>query len=301
MPIKIVTDSSCDLMSALAHSKGVSVVPVHIGIGSHTYRDGLDLTPPELLAKLADPRLGGTITTAHPTPQDFLEAYQALPAECQILSIHPSSSLSGSYNAALQARKLLPQGEERVWVVDSGSVSIGLALFVLEACEMIVASPHLKVAEILPRLEELRPRLRLLFTASNLRSLARGGRVSQAASRISSMLSVNYVFKYDGQKSIVAIAQTFDLDSALDIIVQRLQADDLLTPIKRLYIGYTHNFHTSCRPSEAEEPSDLSSVFAQIYQKISALNLHAEICHTELGCAVTAHCGEDVLGVAYVG
>ena len=71
MPIKIVTDSSCDLMSALAHSKGVSVVPVHIGIGSHTYRDGLDLTPPELLAKLADPRLGGTITTAHPTPQDF--------------------------------------------------------------------------------------------------------------------------------------------------------------------------------------------------------------------------------------
>jgi fatty acid-binding protein DegV len=47
MVIKIVTDSTADLPSALVKEIGITVVPLYVRFGSETYRDGVDITGDE--------------------------------------------------------------------------------------------------------------------------------------------------------------------------------------------------------------------------------------------------------------
>ncbi len=104
--IKIVTDSTSDLPADLAQSLGIEVQPIYIIWDGKSYQDGLDLTPDEVYRRLES---GASMpTTSQPTPLDFESLYGRLAEKCEaIVSIHISSKLSGTCNAALEAGRAL--------------------------------------------------------------------------------------------------------------------------------------------------------------------------------------------------
>ena len=54
MPIKIVTDSTCDLPEEIVAQHGITVVPLYINFGSESYLDGVDLSREAFYARLPD-------------------------------------------------------------------------------------------------------------------------------------------------------------------------------------------------------------------------------------------------------
>ena len=107
MTIKIVTDSTADIPSALAKELGITVVPLYVRFGDETYRDRVDITEDEFYQRLMNDPIHPN--TSQPTPQDFANVYRELSQQADgIVSIHISSKLSGTCNSALQAKELVP-------------------------------------------------------------------------------------------------------------------------------------------------------------------------------------------------
>jgi len=79
MPVKIVTDSTCDLSFQVARDLGITVVPVYLRFGEKVYRDGIDISHDELYQKLEASHVFPT--TSQPSPNDFTDVYKELSKE----------------------------------------------------------------------------------------------------------------------------------------------------------------------------------------------------------------------------
>ena len=135
--IKIVTDSTCDLPKAWFTRYNITVVPINIQFGKHTYREGMDIDPETFYSQINDQ--GELPTTSQPSIGEFQEIYESLAADgSEILSIHVTSKLSGTWQtAALTARQL--KGSIKIAPVDSQTGSVGLGLMVREAAQLVTA------------------------------------------------------------------------------------------------------------------------------------------------------------------
>ena len=142
MTIKIVTDSTADLPAKLVKELDVAVVPVYLRFGAEVYRDRVDISEDEFYRKLlSDPTHPNT---TQPTPQDFASVYEKLSKDADgIVSIHITSKLSGTYNSAVQGKKMVKNGCP-IEIVDSQTVSIAIGLMVIQACQMAKSGRSLK-------------------------------------------------------------------------------------------------------------------------------------------------------------
>src|SRR5213595_1436399 len=101
-PVQIVTDSAADLPLALAAEYGIHVIPLRVEVGGRSYRDGVDLSGPEFYRLLRENP--ARITTSQPALGEFQQTYHDLTAAgCNVVSVHVSSGLSGTYNVATLA------------------------------------------------------------------------------------------------------------------------------------------------------------------------------------------------------
>jgi DegV family protein with EDD domain len=105
MPIKIVTDSTCDLPQDIVVKHDITVLPVYINIGSESYLDGVDLSRQEFYERL--PEYDPPPQTSAPGMGTFIEAYERLAkgGATEVLSIHISSTLSGILNVGHSAAR----------------------------------------------------------------------------------------------------------------------------------------------------------------------------------------------------
>src|SRR5271169_2536529 len=115
-PVRVVTDSACDLPAALASELGITVVPLTVHFGEETYRGGVDLPGEAFFRRLrGDPLLP---TTSLPPPDLFAAAYRDLLASGNdVISIHLSSKVSGTFGSAWTAAQAFPS--DRVRVLDT--------------------------------------------------------------------------------------------------------------------------------------------------------------------------------------
>jgi DegV family protein with EDD domain len=148
--IKIVTDSGADLPADLIKELDITVVPVYIYFGDKAYKDLVEISPDELYKRLVE----GPIypTTTQPKPADFAEVYTKLAKDADaIISIHLSSKVSGTYNAAMQGVELAKPSCQ-VHVFDSSHVSAALGLIVLHAARLVKSGA--KLADIIDEIKK---------------------------------------------------------------------------------------------------------------------------------------------------
>ena len=119
----IVLDSTADFPEAPARFPNWRVVPLYVRFGDESFRDYVELSPTQFYARL---RTAEELpTTSQPTPGDFLETYEGLPAYERIYSLHISAALSGTYQSATTAAAELG---DKVRTVDSESASAAIAM-----------------------------------------------------------------------------------------------------------------------------------------------------------------------------
>ncbi|UCH42732.1 MAG: DegV family protein, partial [Dehalococcoidales bacterium] len=164
MTIKIVTDSAADLPPEIISELDITVVPVYLLFGKQVFRDKVDISEDDLYQRLQDDPIHPT--TTQPTPKDFSEVYQQLSQKADnIISIHISGKLSGTYNSATQGVKLVESGCP-IEVIDSHTVSMALGLVVIVAATMARAGKSRQ--EILEELKNIIPFVRILVLFDTL-------------------------------------------------------------------------------------------------------------------------------------
>jgi DegV family protein with EDD domain len=194
--VRIVTDSTADILPELRERYGIVTVPLTVQFGTDVYRDGIDLTPEEFFVRQ---EAGPFPTTAQPPVGAFEEAYRQLQAEgaTGVCAIIFSSKLSGTYNSASLAAKNL-EGEFPVEVIDTQSASMGVGYLALEAARMSEEGATLDA--IGARVRDLAPDIEVLFLVETLKWLERGGRINKAKSLLGSVLSIKPLLRlHEGQ------------------------------------------------------------------------------------------------------
>lgn len=184
--IAVVTDSACDISEATAHALHLVRVPLSLTLGATTYEDGVDITPPLFY------RLLGTTDamprTSQPSVGAFRETYRRLLETHEgIVSVHLSSGMSGTFQAAASAAQMVDAA--RIRVVDSRQLCGSLGL-VAEAAGRAAADGK--------RLEEVEAAARaavedvvILTVIGSLDMGVRGGRIPAGVARFARALGLH--------------------------------------------------------------------------------------------------------------
>ncbi len=212
--VAIVTDSTADLPPELARSHGITVVPLTLNFEGKGLLDGVDIRPDEFYRRL--PSATAHPTTSQPAPGRFAEVYAALLADHdEVVSIHISQKLSGTYESARQAADMTDA--KRVRVVDSELVSMSLGLITLAAAKLASSGSDAKSVE--SKVLDMRSQVQTYFSVATLEFLRRGGRIGRASALLGSVLQLKPVLCIrDGLVTPLERVRTFD--RALNRVVE---------------------------------------------------------------------------------
>ena len=184
-PVRIVVDSTFDFSPEEAAALGLTVVPLMVRFGDETFEDRVTISPTEFYAKLATAH--AMPTTSQPTPAKFAEVYKRLLDDgSDVLSLHISSALSGTYNSANVAREHVDS--TRIATIDTHQVSLGAQPLARAAVRALAEGRSL--SELVDLVNDMWPRVHVIATLGSLEHLRRGGRIGRLASLVGGMLSV---------------------------------------------------------------------------------------------------------------
>jgi len=220
--IKIATDSTHDLPPEILAQHDIAVVPINIFFGTESYLDGIDIDRTTFYRKVDE--LGIIPKTSQPSAGQFVEVYDHLASQgaTDIISLHVGAKLSGTVQSAEMASEMVA-GRVRVHTFDSGGGSACLGFMVLEALRMVEAGRT--VADILARLEAIRPRINILLTVKDLHYAQMSGRIGRIQASVASLLHIKPIIVLrDGLLSVGEKARTQGkaIDRMLDIMTERL-------------------------------------------------------------------------------
>jgi DegV family protein with EDD domain len=189
--IKLVTDSTFDLAESWRRRYPITVVPVNIQFGLETFQERVNLEAETFYSRIKSS--GSLPTTSQPAVGEFKAIYERLGADgSEILSIHLTSKLSGTWQTALLAAQ---QVTAKVTVLDSLTGSVGLGLMVREAAELVEAGRT--VDEIVACLEQRRSQIMVCIMLKDLQFARMSGRVGRLRETLASLLSVKPIVGVD--------------------------------------------------------------------------------------------------------
>jgi DegV family protein with EDD domain len=207
--VAIVTDSTAYLPEGVPEQHGVTVVPLYIVFGGDRTVPETDIT--DYPAFFEELRTAESLpTTSQPSVGDFRAAYEPLLAEGrEIVSVHISGGLSGTPEAARQAKESLERedaGGDRVHVIDSTTAAGGLGFMVLAAVK--AAREGASGQEVADHVAAARKELKMWFAIDTLEFLRRGGRIGAASAWIGSTLKVKPILTVENEMTPVERVRT---------------------------------------------------------------------------------------------
>jgi DegV family protein with EDD domain len=276
MPVRIVTDSSCDLDAAEATQLGVEIVPLSIRFGTEEHTDRVDLAVDEFYAKMAASSV--LPETAAPSPGAFEAAFrrQVDAGADAVVCINLSSGLSATMQAAENAATAV-KDDVPVHVVDSRSITAGLGTMVRSAAQ--AAADGADAETVIAIVTDLVPRSRIVGTLDTLENLKKGGRIGGAKALVGSLLSIKPLITFDdGVVAEAGRARTRRkaLEWVRDQVFERPDVEHLVV------------IH-----SMAPDVDDLLDLLAPRYDR-------DKIAVTTIGAVIGTHGGARMLGATWV-
>lgn len=220
--IRIVTDSTCDLPPGYFEEHDITVVPINIQFGTDSYKDGITIDRSTFYRKIDE--LGILPTTSQPSAGEFEEYYNRLAEEgaTDIISLHVTAKLSGTYHSAVLAKELV-EDRVRIHPFDSAGGTVQLGFMCMEASRMATAGKG--VDEILARMELIRQRTNLVIILKDLRYAQMSGRVGRLQSSLASLLNIKpIVLLEDGLLDVAEQTRTQRkaIERMIEMMVERV-------------------------------------------------------------------------------
>ncbi|MEB3101228.1 DegV family protein [Ferviditalea candida] len=276
-PIHIVTDSTSDIPAEVRKRLGIEMVPLKVHFGKETYQDAVTIQTDEFYRKLVDSK--ELPTTSQPSPVEFVDVYKRLleDPDAEILSIHLSSALSGTYQSAVLAKSLL-NNSPRITVIDSKSASYGFGMLVVAAAEL--AKQDANQQDIQDKIRRMRGGTRLYFLVDTLEYLYKGGRIGKASALFGSLLNIKPILTIDDEGEVTPVDKVRGHKKAVARIISLLKEDFADQPI-----------HLTVANGKA--PDAAQELEAMVKENLNA----ADSLHTVIGPVIGTHVGPGVIAV----
>ena len=277
--VKILVDSTNDIMPDMLEKLGVEVIPLYVNFDEDTYKDGVDITTPNLYKEVEKRKK--LPKTAAATVGDFLEVFQKyIDNGDEIVFTGISKEMSSTYNNAIIAAKEV--AEDKIFVVDSKNLSTGIGLLILKACKD--RDNGLSAKEIAERMKKNTDLVLSQFAIESMEYLYKGGRCSSLSKIIGSMLRIKPIIQVREGKMSVQQKPIGKMKRALDKMLEQIIKDkDRLDPD---HIFLTHSI--------APESRDyLLPLLKENFPNV-------DIIETVAGCVVSSHCGPGTIGILYM-
>ena len=175
--VRIVSDTSTLYSSIQAQEAGFDVSPLSVTIGGKSYREFDEISSEEFVALIHQ---GNMPTSSQPAIGEVAEMYEKYP-EDEILNISMAAGLSGTYDSAVAAVKLVDNAD-KITVLNSRTLCGPHRYMVEKAVEW--AKEGLSVSAILEKLEERMKTEKSFLLPADFDYLRRGGRLSPLVSYV---------------------------------------------------------------------------------------------------------------------
>lgn len=274
--ILVMTDSTCDLPRPWLERYDIRVVPTYVHFGLESLADdGVQLTRAEFYRRLVA-RNEAVATSAPPVGQVVEVMSKALAEAEHVIAITAPAKLSGIFNTfRLAAEQTAP---DRVTLIDSGTISMGLGWLVLLAAEK--ATVGLSPVAIAETIYQAVPRVEVWAALDTFEYLRRSGRIGWARAAVGELFQIKPIIRlYDGVVSSVTRART--AQRAFATLVELVRA---AAPLDRLAVMHS-NF-----PEGGE----------RLAQELADLVPDAEIPIVDITPVIGVHVGPHGLGTAVI-
>jgi len=268
----IVLDSTADFPEAPERFSNWRVVPLYVLFGDESYRDYVELAPPEFYARLRTAQ--ELPTTSQPTPGDFLQTYEELASYDRIYSLHISSALSGTYQSATTAAAELG---DKVRTVDSESASAAIAMLGLAIQRRLEQGTTDEDVDALVR--RFREGAGLIFSVDTLEFLRRGGRIGRASAWAGELLHVKPILTI--KREVVPLKRVRGNQKAMQEFVSEFTATTHDAPT--LKVGIAH----------ADAPERVTQLQKMVRHERPQADIEVV---TTLGAVVGTHAGPGTVG-----
>lgn len=276
MKIAISSESTIDLPKELLAKYDISIVPYTVLLGERSAIDG-EITPDDIFEYVDETH--ELPKTSAINEYQYLEHFKKLKEKYDTI-IH--ITLSGKITCAVENAKMAAKEMENVHIVDSFSLSTGIALLAIYACEL--RDEGLEVEEIVKRLNKRKKFIQASFVVNTLNYLHKGGRCSGVARISAAVLRIKPQIllkngamvpgkKYFGKNSKVVESYCKDVLDQFD------NADKSI-------VFVTHS-HASQDMIDIAKACLIEKGFTNIVETVA-------------GATITSHCGPKTLGILYM-
>ena len=276
MNTRIIVDSTADLMPEL--KSRVHTVPLTVNFGDEEYIDGVTIDHKTFYEKLIESDV--LPTTSQATPDAFIKEFEkAKEAGEAAVVITLASKFSGTYQSATIAA----DDYENIYVVDSGSATMGSGILVELAFKLLDEGKNAE--EIAAILEEQKKKIIIVALVDTLEYLKKGGRISKAVAFAGGVLNIKPVLSVtDGEINMLGKARGSKMGN--NLLVQEIDKAGGIDFNKPVLLGY----------------SGISDALLKKYiedsRHIWEGNLQ-EVRYTTVGSVIGTHAGPGAVVVAF--
>lgn len=276
MKIVISTESTVDLTPELIEKYGIRFTKFSVLLGEDVGLDG-DITPQDIFDYVE--RTGNLPKTSAINEYAYTEYFEELLKEGDaVIHVALSSRLSCSYSNAQAAAANL----NNVHVIDSRSLSTGIALQVIYACSL--RDQGFEPKEIVKLVKERRNKVQASFVVHTLNYLYKGGRCSGASRFLGGILRI---------KPEILVLEDGSMEPGKKFIgrgvpVVKAYVERVLEnnpDIDTSLVFITHSYATPEMVDAAREVLEANGI--------------KNIFVTTAGATITSHCGPKTLGVLF--
>lgn len=184
--IYIVTESGCDLLAADREKYGIETVPMHIQINGNSRDDG-SFPPEEIFAVYESTKTLPKTSAAN--PRDYSRVFDRITAtdpSAHIIHMAYSAVTTASFHNAVIAGEDL----HSITHIDTKNVTGGRRAVILATAQFIENHPTATMEEIKEYAQNTAEKCRFAFFPGDLEYLKAGGRVSNAAYLVATVLNL---------------------------------------------------------------------------------------------------------------
>ena len=268
----ISTDSPADVPAEIRERYDIRVIPLHIILDDDCFEDGVNIQPDDLYAFYK--KSGRLPKTSAVSVAKYTDFFKELTQDgSSVVHISFSSALSATHQNA----RLAAEDFDNVYIVDSKSLSTGIALLTIKAAQL--AQDGLDAKTIAHEMEYKREKVVTTFILDKLEFLYKGGRCSGVAMLGANVLGIKPSIVMADGKLQVGKKYRGKLENC-----QMQYVRDLLEQ----YAGRIDTDRAFLSRTAGVSDEQMKALQKEIHKTLK----FKEYIVSTVGCTITSHCGE---------
>ena len=281
----VATASTCDLTKEYLAEHDIPFIKYSYTIDEKIYFDDCcETTRQEVYTQM---RNGALLTTAAINTYAYREFFEGIIKETgkDIIFLDMSKPLSASHKFAEEAIEELCESypDRKIIYVDTCCVSGGLGLLVISAVKNYESG--MSFEDNLKWIEDNKFKIAHRFTVDNLNYLKRGGRVSNSAALVGTLLNIKPVLYVPNEGTLIVSSKVRGRKKALNTIIDSIKEEIGKPDGKEFLIN-----HADCQ----EDAEYVRDKLLEAYPSIGQISIQG------LGVVIGAHCGPGLLAIFYM-